>query len=151
MASSGLPLDIATAGNMPVLALPPDSQGFSDQPNDGIVEIQLDGGAPRQRADKLGNLDVVSVRWSVGPNGYNYLRAFYRSVMQPPNGPAPFILKMPIDKADANEEHQCMFQANSFKLASQQGLQWVVQATLYVLPSVVDPNDDAQVIAVFGS
>jgi hypothetical protein len=151
MASTGLPIDIATAGNLPELAIPPDSSGFSDQPSDGIVEIQLDGGAPRQRADKIGNLDVVSVRWSVGPNGYNYLRAFYRAVALPPNGPTPFILKMPIDTSDPSEEHQCVFQANSFKLASQQGLQWVVQATLYVLPTTVDPNDDAQHIADFGS
>lgn len=148
---ASLPLNPATAGILPILTLPPDSQGFSDQPDDGIVETALDGGAPRQRADLLGTIDVVSVRWTVGPRGYNYLRAFYRTVIGKNGTPlTPFILAMPIDTSDPTEEHQCMFQKGSFKLASQQGLQYVVQATLYVWPVLTDPNDDAQQIAAFG-
>ena len=140
MASIGLPVDIASAGSLPVLNLPPDSSGFSDAPDDGIIETQLDGGGPRQRLDQLNTVDTVTVRWTVGPKGYNYLRAFYRTVRK--NAVSPFILAMPIDTSDATENHQCMFQANSFKLASQQGLQYIVQATLYVWPVAVDPNDN---------
>jgi hypothetical protein len=148
---ASLPINIATANSLPILNLPPDSQGFSDTPDDGIVETTLDGGAPRQRLDLVGTIDTVSVRWSVGPDGYNYLRSFYRTVMGRNGGViTPFIFALPIDTSDPTENHQCMFQKGSFKLASQQGLQYVVQATLYVWPAAIDPNDDAERISAYG-
>jgi hypothetical protein len=142
---------IGTATPMPLLSIPPDSQGYAIQFDDGVLEIQLDGGAPRQRADQVNTVSTIPVRWSVDPAGYNYLMAFYRTVGKPPLGPQPFQMAIPVDTSDATEIHQCMFVAKSFKLASQSGLQYVVTASIYVWSVAIDPNDDGQTLAVYGS
>lgn len=122
------------------LEIPPEQDGYGVQLGQTTVETILDGGLPRVRADQLDVAHRVTVRWSVGRNGYKYLMAFYRKGTN--KGSQPFIANLIIDHPDL-EPYTCYFVAGSFKLESQKGLTYVISAEVWATPNAA-PSDDQE-------
>lgn len=128
------------------LAIPPDTNAYTVKPGTTVVQTQLDGGAPRTRADFDGAAEIVTVQWTVGKDGFEYLRAFYRTATG--KGALPFTADLQIE-AGAADTYTCYFQQDSFQLASVSGLTYVITATLLVLPNPDDAIADQQALAKF--
>lgn len=128
---------------LPTLALLPDSQGYNVDEGDPNVAVQLDGGAARVRADKVGAVHTVTLQWTVGTANYEYLKAFFRTSTN--NAALPFLMQLIIDHSTP-DTYTCQFIPGTFKLKSQIGLTYVVGAQLWVVPSL-DTTGDAAVLA----
>jgi hypothetical protein len=126
------------------LVLLPDQESYQIQMPTGILEAQLDGGAPRTRADIIGNWITVNVQWTGDAQVLGYLQQAYRYCEA--NGGAHFLIDLILDNGLLSER-EAMFGHGSFKLVSTRGDQYVVGATLRVAPDLVadatwpDPSD----------
>jgi hypothetical protein len=129
---------------LPVLGLPPDQSNYSAAPLPSTVSTQLDGGASRFRADKLGAAIIVTVQWTMNRTNYEYLMAFFRKAIN--YGADPFTIGLYIDSG-AVQDYTCHILPGTLQLSSQQGQTWVVQATLEAIPDVSYASDDADTIA----
>lgn len=131
------------------LKLHPDKAGYAVQLSNGeVLEVQLDGGAPRIRADILNANIVVDVQWITHADGYDYLNAFYRYATR--RGSLPFTMDMILEGA-AMAEYTAQFRPNTFKLSQQSGGTYYVSAQLSVTPVVNEDQDttDAATITAF--
>jgi hypothetical protein len=130
--------------SLPSLELSPDSSGYTI-PTFGETNIatELDGGAPRIRADKQGAVSTIAVQWSCSKHNYDYLMAFYRTAIN--NGADPFELDLILDTATP-DTYVAQFVPGTLQLSSQEGLTYVVQAQLYVLHDPPDGTTDAATI-----
>ena len=129
------------------LGLPVDRQGFSVEEGDTNVAIQLNGGAPRVRADQLGAVKTVHCQWILNQNDYDYLEAFYRTATN--FGANPFNISLiGIDSSTA-AIYVAWFVPQTKRLVSQSGLTYVISADLWVLPNRIDSNDDLQLLGEY--
>jgi len=128
----------------PVLAIPPDQSGYKAKYGKTVVSAQLDGGAGRYRADQLGASFTVDVKWTVNLTNFNYLSAFYRRAVA--FGSLPFTIALMIDNGSMNN-YQAYFVPDTFQLASQTGLQYVISATIEVMPNAAYAGDDDTILA----
>lgn len=136
------------------LGIPPDANGYRAIPGNSVVAIQLDGGGPRMRADQLGIVSTVDVQWTLDPDAYNYMLAFFRSGAGANGVPGclPFLCPLVgIDNAlsDTPQLYTCWFVPQTFGLKSQSGLTYIVGAQLWVVPNLPDPADDLQLLAEY--
>lgn len=134
---------------MPIytLGIPVDRQGYTVDEGDTNVAIQLDGGAPRVRGDKLGAVKTVHCQWTVDQGDYDYLEAFYRTATG--NGALPFNISLVgIDSSTPNT-YVAYFVPNTKRLLNQSGLTYVLGADLWVVPNQIDPNADLQLIGEY--
>lgn len=122
------------------LTLPPDQSAYSVTDGSEVVSSKLDGGASRYRRDVLNSTSTVSAQWTVGPEAYKYLRAFFKSVTT--NGALPFLIDLLLDEPILTE-HKAYFVPGSMSLGQQQGMTYFVRASLEVYPIV--QNDAANV------
>lgn len=129
---------------LPVLGFPPDQTSYAATPGPSGVSTQLDGGASRFRADKLGAAILLPVQWTCTPKAYNYLWAFYRTSIN--YGADPFSIDLIID-SNVPQTYVAHFMPGTFGLASTQGLTYVVGATLEVFPNAAYASGDAALIA----
>lgn len=130
--------------DLPKCLVAPVRDGYNMAPGNQVVSVQLNGGAPRNRADQLGAVGLCSIQWSVGRKDYDYLMAFYRSMIS--QGALPFVMDLIFEGSDL-KEYQVTLVPGTFKLTSQAGHTYIVQASLYVVPSPDDPNGDNMLLA----
>lgn len=121
------------------LNLIPDSSSYSVTDGQEVIRIELDGGAGRYRQDVLNATSVVNVSWSIGPEKYRYLRAFYKQVAN--GGSEPFAIDLIMDDS-ALTEHKAYFIPGSMQLRRQEGMLYVVSARLEVYPLTGTEDDD---------
>jgi hypothetical protein len=131
---------------LPYLALQPDSAGFAVTEGSTNIAIDLDGGAPRMRADLQGAVSTVNVQWSLSNTQFDFFKAFYRSGIG--NGANPFWIKLVgLDSAELTP-YQALIVPGSYKPASSQsGLTYVVTAQLWVTPNTGANANDAAILA----
>jgi hypothetical protein len=104
---------------------------YSAQDGNSVYAVQLDGGSSRFRQDQLNPAGTITVQWTLDGPGYDVLRAFYASVNY---GADPFLIDL-LWEAQGVLEYTVHFVPGTFKLTSQRGYTYVVQATLEVLPN----------------
>lgn len=114
------------------MSLAPDADGYSSQDGDEVIHIKLEGGQGRYRRDKIGATKTVQVKWTLNPQQYAYWRAFYNTGTQ--KGSLPFLCDLVSEDGSGPAEHVCNFVPGSVTLPTQQGLTYVQQATLEVVP-----------------
>jgi hypothetical protein len=126
---------------MPIqkLILPPDKDGYSFLDPKDILSVDLDGGASKFRKDILNGTFRLSVQWTLTPEQYNYMRVFYKVVLE--NGSLPFNIDLYVDNPYTLTTHECHFLPGTFGLKSQKGLAFVLGATLEVKPIALDAGN----------
>lgn len=116
-----------------VLNLIPDQSNYTLQMPTGVLSAQLDGGAPRTRADILGMYIPVTVQWSGDFTLYSYLQQAYRFCEV--NGGAHFMIYLILDTGFV-VQREAMWVHGSLKMISNQGDQYVVGANILVAPDL---------------
>lgn len=116
------------------LKLSPDSTGFTVLDGNTNVAIQLDGGDPRVRADQLGAASLVTGQWTLGPEDYDTLRAFYRTGTF--FGSMPFLIDLVGVDGSELTTYVARFVPGTFKLLSQSGLTYIQGASMWVTPTI---------------
>jgi len=129
------------------LTIAPTKEGYGVTDGTEVIAVQLDGGASRYRRDVLGATSRVTVQWSVGPDVYRYLRAFYRTATN--NGATPFLIDLLMDEPSLTE-HQAHFVPGSMRLTGVQGLTYTVNAELEVSPDLPDEDYDTALVMLYG-
>lgn len=103
-----------------------------------VMATALDGGASRYRADILKASSRVSVKWTVNAVGFQYLRAFFNSVVS--RGSLPFLIDLTLDLPEFTE-HTAHFIPGTFKTSRLAvGRAFVCTAQLEV--TRIDDDDD---------
>jgi len=113
-------------------AIPPDNNGYSFTDGEEVLSVALQGGASKYRLDILNANIRLNVQWTLDRNQYNYIRAFYKSVLI--SGSLPFLLDLYVDNPFELTEHECYIIPKTFGLKSQKGLSFVVGCSLEVKP-----------------
>lgn len=121
-----------------IFSLPPDQAGYTTSDNLSVVSTQLDGGMSRSRADIAGASSLVNVQWTTDKDGFHYTRIFYRAVAK--EGAVPFYIPLYLDFEDVRV-YLATFVPGSLKLASTQGLSFVLTAQLEVQQIPYDQSD----------
>jgi hypothetical protein len=130
-----------------LLGIAPDSNGYTAVAGNSNVAIQLDGGAPRVRADKVGMVSVVDVQWSLNPTTFDYMCAFFRTGTN--SGASPFQIELVGIDGSTPALYTAQFVPGTFQLKSQSGLTYVIGAQLWVAPQPYDPNEDYQLLGLY--
>jgi hypothetical protein len=128
------------------LTIPPDKASYAVQDGQEALSVKLDGGASRFRLDILGATSTVNVQWSVGPNAYLYLRAFYKSISK--SASLPFLIDLILDQPGLTE-HEAHFVVGSMRLASHRGLEYTVSAQLEVKPIPADDEYNEALVTMY--
>ena len=128
------------------LTLVPSQAGYGVGLGNEVLVAQLSGGPSRTRSDFLGAVASASVSWTLGPDAFDYLQAFYRTATR--NAAEPFLLDMVLDGA-LLREYQVKFVPGSYQIVGVQGLTTTVQASLEVRPAPVDHADDEALLDLF--
>lgn len=129
---------------LPKCLVPPDRTNYTTVEGKTTVAIQLEGGASRYRADQLGATALVTVAWIVGGADYDYLKAFYRSAIA--LGSLPFLIDLVLD-SQLPVEYTAFIVPDTFKLSSQMGNAYSLDATLEVVPLPIDSSADQIILA----
>lgn len=124
----------------------PDSSSYTVTDGTEIVRVELDGGRGRYRRDILNSTRLVTVRWILDREQYEYIRSFYKVAVA--QASAPFKIDLILDKATLTE-HDAYFIPNTMKLDSQIGLSYTVSAQLEVVPLESDIYTDSALIALW--
>lgn len=127
-------------------ALYPDSAGYSVVDAENVISTKLDGGASRYRLDMLDSASKVSVKWVCNSNQYQYIRAFYVSILK--NGSLPFLIDLILDSSEP-VEHEAYFIPGTLSLSEHSGNYYSVVAQLEVVPKPIDESVNVQMI-LFG-
>ena len=132
------------------LLILPDSESYSFTDPEETVMIQLDGGAPRTRADVLNGSYTLQAQWTLDQANYDYFRSFYKVVLFQDAG--NFLCDLITD--DPNPvEHSCIFVPGSLTLVSQVGHKYVVSAKMMVMqipPNIADLLAKLAIIEAYG-
>lgn len=121
----------------PVLSLLPESASYSVTDGQNVIYTELDGGAGRYTLDKFGATSKVNVSWTLLPNQFQYLRAFYNTTIK--KGSIPFYCDLIIDDPSPTQ-HLCYIIPGSMQLTGQRGLAYSASAQFEVIP--VEPEGD---------
>lgn len=126
---------------MDLLPICPTQAGYGADFRDGIIQISLDGGAPRSRVDIPGGAYLINAQWVVQEDDYSLLQGFYRR--QKRSGFAGFLADLVLDTSGI-ERYEATFQAGSFRLTSKNGPVFTVTASMWVYPlaKYEDPETD---------
>jgi hypothetical protein len=115
---------------MSKMSYPPDQANYSLTDGTDVVSTEVDGGPARQRRDILNPRARVTASWTVDATGYQYLRAFYRTLL---NGALVFQVDL-ILESDQPTTHDAYFVPGTFALQSKEGGIYHLIADLEVVP-----------------
>jgi hypothetical protein len=118
----------------------PDSDGYNVSFGNSVTSTEVEGGKPRIRKDKLGAVSVVGVKWTLGPEDYDYLMAFHRSAIE--LGSLAFEIDLLFESSEVQEYENVTFVPGSLRLSGQKGRTYMVEASLNVPPKPVDEAAD---------
>jgi hypothetical protein len=113
---------------------PPDQGGYQYKPGQTFIEVELDGGEPRLRRDKVGMCSYVTCRFSCTAEQYTRLMAFFRERLE--DCTLQFRMGLKTDTSQV-VTHKCQVTGEPPFLAETVGLLHVVQATLKVFPNPI--------------
>jgi hypothetical protein len=131
------------------LFITPIVSNYSVASPDNVISTTTAGGFSRSRLDIVGGIMIVNVSWMLDENAFNYLNAFYYTILA--NGTLPFLCNLVLDKA-ALSEYQCKFVAKSFKpISSLTAMRFTASAQFEVKPTVRDANRDNAIVGYFGA
>lgn len=125
---------------MQKFTIPPDKASYTMKDGQEVLSVQLQGGAARYRRDIANPTARVTANWTMGMDGYLYIRSFFRAAID--NGASPFLMDLILDLPTLTE-HKCYFVPNTLTLNSQSGLTYSVSVDLEVYPQN-DPIPFAQ-------
>lgn len=125
--------------------IPPDQAGYSVKDGNEVIATKLAGGASRYRRDIIGATSTVNVAWTIGPDEYRYIRAFYNAIAK--KGAVPFSIDLILDRSELTE-HKAYFIPGSMSMDGQKGLTYSISAQLEVYP-VETLQDDLDFVAVY--
>jgi hypothetical protein len=128
----------------PALLLPPDQANYAGDFGNQVVDVKLEGGASRFRADEQGAVFIVNCRWQCDATNFNYLTAFYRTAVN--FGALPFNIDLLLDNNTMNN-YVAHFVPGTFGLDSNSGETYVMKAQLEVCPNPAYYVNDAAIIA----
>ena len=119
---------------LPVGINPPDQVGYQYKPGQSFIEVELDGGAPRMRRDKVGMCHYVTCKFSCTEEQYTRLMAFFRESLED----CTLQFRMPL-KIDTHHviSYKCQITGEPPSLVENAGLLHVVQAQLKVFPNPI--------------
>lgn len=129
------------------LSIAPDKASYVVTDGTQVDMQQLEGGSGAYRADILNSSSQVSVQWSVDGLGYEYLRAFYRTITQ--HGALPFTIDLILDKPFLTTHTAHFVPGTSLGPAQIQGETYTVSATLEVEPLDADEDYDNSIVTMF--
>lgn len=130
----------------PKLLLRPSKTAYSAGISSPVAATAIEGGPPRFRADFVGTPHMVSVRFQLGPDEFDYLMAFYRTSIA--QGSLPFYVDLILASHDI-ASYLCQIQPNTFRISGTEGLTYYVTMTLIAQVPVVDPAGDVNIIGLF--
>ncbi len=130
------------------LVIPPNQASYATKDGKEVISAKLDGGASRFRRDILEAASSINVVWSVGPDEYQYLRAFYKSVTV--RGSLPFLIDLYMDLPTLTE-HEAYFVPKSFALTGQRGKEFTVSAQLEAIPLEADDDLNIGLVALYNA
>lgn len=107
--------------------------GYSVRHPSGVIEQQLDGGAPRYRRVSKTNWRTVSVSWTTHDSGYQYLCAFHEVWCENPS--QTFYANLIVDGPEY-KPYVCHFVPDSFGLDSKEGGVFSYSAQFKVKPII---------------
>jgi hypothetical protein len=113
---------------------PPDQGGYQYKPGQSFIEVELDGGAPRMRRDKVGMCHYVMCRFSCTESQYTRLMAFFRESLE--DCTLQFRMGLKIDTHHVIT-YKCQVTGEPPFLAENQGLLHVVQGQFKVFPNPI--------------
>jgi len=130
---------------MSKLMISPENSSYAVVRGSEVLSSELQGGSSKMRLDVLNAAFTINVAWSLSPVQYEYINAFFRTKTK--HGSLPFTIDLILDNT-VYTEYTARFIPDTFKLASQKGLTYYVNAVLEV-ESVIDnaTTDDATVAA----
>ncbi len=117
------------------LILIPDQESYSVIDGKEIIVTKLDGGKSRYRKDILNSSSLVNATWTLTPSGYEYIRSFYKIMLN--DASHPFKIDLLLDSSVLTE-HDAFFVPGTMTLTRQKGLTFVVSAQLEVIPLPFD-------------
>lgn len=135
--------------SLDILNLSPDTNGYTVTTGVSTLVTQLDGGSGRYRKDQLGASSTVQVTYTLGVGDYQYLLAFFRTVLQ--EGSLAFQTELLFETPDVTD-YCCNIVPGTFKLSSQQGETYVVVVT-YEATSInpPDPTVDLALVVAYNT
>lgn len=133
---------------MAKLELPILRSGYSIQDGNDFVAVELDGGMPRVRQDKLNAVRRASVEWALTESQQLLFEAFYRTGIQ--NGSLPFTTDLILD-SHLLEEYEVRFVPNTREFIEQTGKLFRWRAELWVLPQERNAAYDTLLINTFAA
>jgi hypothetical protein len=128
---------------LPALAVAPDSDGYSVDHTNPVIDTALDGGPSRFRLGQIGAPAIATVQWTLARQAYDYLMAFFRTTIK--MGSLPFTVYLIVD-GHAPASYTVHIVPGTFKLAGQSGLSYIVTAQLEVVVAAVDATADAATV-----
>ena len=131
---------------MAKLLLTPSRASYSVEDGLDFIEVELEGGAPRFRRDKIGSAKRVSCQWELNESEKRYWDAFYETGLNA--GADWFTIDLIIDDYDL-EEFEAHFASDSRVFDGQEGKMYTVQADLFVIPNERNTTFDALIINTF--
>jgi hypothetical protein len=131
---------------LPKLLLSPTIQGYGYSPQNEVISIQLDGGSPRKRRDKIGAYGSVNCNFILSSTQYRYFMAFYRTKIK--SGALPFRMDIKTDDAELLE-HECFIKDDSVKLTSARGDLFFLSLNLEVKPIARNETEDILLIDLY--
>jgi hypothetical protein len=130
------------------LGIPPDDTSYTVVEGPQVEAIMLEGGGPRTRAAQIGSVSTVTVSWTLNPRQFDYIKAFYRTGVK--QGVDPFEIDLiGLENATEFRTYTAWFVPQSFTLSGQEGLIYIVSASLWVVPSLIDSGSDLELIGGF--
>lgn len=112
-----------------LLSFVPEQSGYVATHPNQVVSIELDGGAPRLRADTVGANSHVEVSWLLDRADYTTLMKFFRQSTS--RGALPFRLDLVTDLFQV-ARHRATIVPGSLRTSEAAGLTYRVTATLRV-------------------
>lgn len=133
---------------MAKLELPIARSGYGIADGSDFIAVELDGGMPRVRRDKLHSVRKASVEWQLNESQHLLFEAFYRTGLQ--NGSLPFTTDLILD-SHLLEEYEVQFVPDTRKLTGQSGKLYTWEAELYVMPQDRNTAYDTLLIQTFAA
>ncbi len=118
----------------PATVIPPSQSGYRVKKPTNFIQVELEGGEARTRRDKIGGTYTVQLQWELETDHYTTVSGFFRDRLQ--EGTRIFRIPLVID-VPKKVEYRARLLGEVEELTDQEGLLYVVRATLEVIPNPI--------------
>jgi hypothetical protein len=120
-----------------LLSFVPEQASYGVAHPDQVISVELDGGSPRLRADRLNAAGAVSASWLLERAEYTEFLYFFRKTLE--RGSLPFRVDMILD-LHLLTRYRCTLVPGSLRTTMVAGLTYRVTAELRVEQLVMETN-----------